>query len=57
MVSPRPVSQTDAWRRMTDGRGYPAPIAELLGHSIALAAMLGANQKDAGRTTKATKRA
>ena len=42
---------TGAWRRMTEGRGYPAPIAELLGQSIALTAMLGANHKDAGRIT------
>ena len=39
------VCLTGAWRRMTEGRNYPAPIAELLGHSIALTAMLGANQK------------
>src|SRR5258706_14693817 len=36
---------------MAAGRGYPAPIVELLGHSIALTTMLGANQKDAGRIT------
>lgn len=44
----RLVCLTGAWRRMTEGRGYPAPIAELLGHSIALTAMLGANQKRDG---------
>ena len=47
----RLVCLTGAWRRMTEGRGYPAPIVELLGQSIALAAILGANQKDAGRVT------
>jgi molecular chaperone Hsp33 len=47
----RLVCLTGAWRRMTEGRGYPAPIAELLGHSIALTAMLGANQKNTGRIT------
>src|SRR5512132_3623424 len=47
----RLVCLTGAWRRMIDGRAYPAPIAELLGHSTALVAMLGANQKDAGRVT------
>jgi len=47
----RLVCLTGAWRRMTEGRGYPAQIAELLGHATALATMLGANQKDAGRVT------
>ena len=41
----RLVCLTGAWRRMTDGRGYPARIVELLGQSTALAALLGANQK------------
>ena len=47
----RLVCLTGAWKKMTDGRGYPPRVAELLGHSMALAAMLGANQKDAGRIT------
>ena len=47
----RLVCLTGAWRRMTEGRAYPAPIAELLGHATALVAMLGANQKDPGRVT------
>ena len=47
----RLVCLTRAWQRVTEGRGYPAPIVELLGHSIALTAMLGANQKDAGRVS------
>jgi molecular chaperone Hsp33 len=45
----RLVCLTGAWRRMTDGRGYPAPVAELLGQSTALTALLGANRKVAGR--------
>jgi molecular chaperone Hsp33 len=49
-VRGRLVCLTGAWRRMTEGRGYPPRIAELLGHSIALAAMLGANQKQDGRS-------
>jgi molecular chaperone Hsp33 len=47
----RLVCLTGAWRRVTEGRGYPAPVAALLGHSVALAAMLAAQQKDAGRIT------
>ncbi len=47
----RLVCLTGAWQRMVGDRGYPAPIAELLGQSIALTAMLGANHKDAGRIT------
>jgi len=47
----RLVCLTGAWQRVTEGRNYPAPIAELLGDSIALTAMLAAQQKDAGRIT------
>jgi molecular chaperone Hsp33 len=47
----RLVCLTGAWRRMTEGRHYPERITELLGHSTALAAILGANQKDTGRIT------
>jgi len=47
----RLVCLTQSWRKMAAGRGYPAAIAELLGHSIALTTMLAANQKDAGRIT------
>jgi molecular chaperone Hsp33 len=50
-VRGRLVCLTGVWREMTGGRGYPANVAELLGHSTALAAILGANQKDAGRIT------
>jgi len=51
----RLVCLTGAWRRMNEGRGYPPPVAELLGHATALAAILGANRKhgagNAGRVT------
>ncbi|MGH8766440.1 MAG: Hsp33 family molecular chaperone HslO [Burkholderiales bacterium] len=51
-VRGRLVCLTGAWKKMTEGRGYPRRIAELLGHSIALTAILGANRKkDAGRVT------
>jgi molecular chaperone Hsp33 len=50
-VRGRLVCLTGAWQRVTEGRGYPAPVAALLGHSIALTAMLAAHQKDAGRIT------
>ncbi|MEO8145297.1 MAG: Hsp33 family molecular chaperone HslO [Betaproteobacteria bacterium] len=44
----RLVCLTDAWSKMTEGRGYPPQVTELLGHSTALAALLGANQKNDG---------
>jgi molecular chaperone Hsp33 len=47
----RLVCLTGAWRRMLEGREYPPRVAELLGHSTALAVLLGANRKDAGRVT------
>jgi molecular chaperone Hsp33 len=47
----RLVCLTGAWQRMLDGRGYPADIAALLGHTTALNVLLGANQKGAGRVT------
>jgi molecular chaperone Hsp33 len=47
----RLVCLTGAWTRMLEGRNYPAKIIELLGHTTALAVLLGANQKDAGRVT------
>lgn len=54
-VRGRLVCLTGAWQRMTEGRGYPLRIAELLGHSTALAAILGANQKkDGGRAGRVT---
>jgi len=47
----RMVCLTGVWRRMLEGRDYPDNVAELLGHTTALAVLLGANQKDAGRVT------
>jgi molecular chaperone Hsp33 len=47
----RLVCLTGSWQRMLDGRGYPADIAALLGHTTALNVLLGANQKGAGRVT------
>src|SRR5512139_1427664 len=47
----RLVCLTGAWRRMTEGRGYPARVAELLGHSTALTALLGANRKISGQVS------
>jgi len=46
----RLVCLTSAWTRMLEGRGYPARIVELLGHTTALAVLLGANQKQEGRS-------
>jgi molecular chaperone Hsp33 len=42
---------TGAWQHMLDGRGYPASIVSLLGHTTALNILLGANQKGSGRIT------
>jgi molecular chaperone Hsp33 len=54
-VRGRLVCLTTAWRRMTEGRGYPPAIAELLGHSTALATLLAASQaKDGGRAGRVT---
>jgi molecular chaperone Hsp33 len=50
-VRGRLVCLTGAWQRMLDGRSYPAHIARLLGHTTALAVLLGANQKGARRVT------
>ena len=47
----RLVCLTGAWRRMVEGRGYPARIAELLGHTVALSVLLAANQKGRRRLT------
>ena len=44
-VRGRLVCLTGAWQRMTEGRAYPAPVVEMLGHATALAAILGANHK------------
>jgi molecular chaperone Hsp33 len=54
-VRGRLVCLTGAWRHMTEGRGYPPAIAELLGQSTALATILAANQKkDGGRAGRVT---
>jgi molecular chaperone Hsp33 len=54
-VRGRLVCLTGAWKRMTEGRGYPPRIAELLGHSTAHATILGASQKkDGGRAGRVT---
>ncbi|MBS0336794.1 MAG: Hsp33 family molecular chaperone HslO [Proteobacteria bacterium] len=47
----RLVCLSGAWARMVEGRDYPAPIAEVLGQTTALAVLLGANQKGSGRVT------
>jgi molecular chaperone Hsp33 len=47
----RLVCLTGAWGRMLEGRGYPARIVSLLGHTTALNVLLAANQKGAGRVT------
>ena len=47
----RLVCLTGAWRRMLEGRGYPPHIVGLLGHTTALAVLLGANQKGKSRVT------
>jgi molecular chaperone Hsp33 len=47
----RLVCLTGAWEKMLEGRSYPPQIAALLGQTTALATLLGANRKGAGRTT------
>jgi molecular chaperone Hsp33 len=47
----RLVCLTGAWTRMLEGRDYSPRVAELLGHTTALAVLLGANLKDRGRVT------
>ena len=47
----RLVCLTGAWRRMLEGRSYPSHVARLLGHTTALAVLLGANQKGRRRVT------
>src|SRR4029078_13707342 len=47
----RLVCLTAAWQRMVEGRDYPPRIAELLGHTVALSVLLGANQKGRRRVT------
>jgi molecular chaperone Hsp33 len=40
-----------AWREMIAGRDYPEPVAELLGQLAAVATLITANLKQAGRLT------
>ena len=47
----RLVCLSQAWRAMTEGRGYPPHIAELLGQTTVLGVLLGANRKEAARVT------
>lgn len=39
------------WQRMLAGRGYPAPVAELLGEMSATTLLIGCNLKQPGRIT------
>lgn len=43
------VRLTSSWRAMQDGRGYPDAIRQLLGEMSAVALLIGANLKQAGR--------
>jgi molecular chaperone Hsp33 len=47
----RLVCLGESWRRMLEGRAYPSSVADLLGHTTALAVLLGAGQKGARRLT------
>ena len=47
----RLVCLTGAWKNMVEGRAYPPQIASLLGETMALGVLLGANQKGKGRIT------
>lgn len=40
-----------AWRQMTEGRDYPAPVAQLLGEMTATTLLLAGNLKQPGRMT------
>ena len=50
-VRGRLVCLTGAWKRMVEGRGYPPRVAQLLGRTVALSVLLGANQKGRRRVT------
>lgn len=41
----------DCWRQMQAGRGYAPPVAQVLGEMAAVAALIGAQLKQAGRLT------
>lgn len=45
------VRLDDVWQALQAGRGYPAPVARLLGEMSAVAAVIGANLKQPGRLT------
>jgi len=45
------VSLDSAWRSLLAGRGYPAPVANLLGEMGAVATLIAANLKQPGRMT------
>jgi len=47
----RLVVLNDVWQRMTEGRRYPPVIAELLGHTVSVCVLLGAQRKGRQRTT------
>lgn len=47
----RLVCLSDSWKKMVEGRDYPARIASLLGQTAALGVLLGANQKGRGKIT------
>jgi molecular chaperone Hsp33 len=50
-VRGRLVSLSQAWQQMLAGRGHPAEVAALLGHTTTLAVLLAANRKGSGRIT------
>ncbi|MCK2128006.1 Hsp33 family molecular chaperone HslO [Thauera aromatica] len=45
------VRLTDVWQAMQVGRGYPAPVARLLGEMSAVSAVIAGNLKQPGRLT------
>jgi molecular chaperone Hsp33 len=45
------VSLDAAWRSLLAGRGYPAPVANMLGEISAVATLIAANLKQPGRMT------
>ncbi|APR05462.1 Hsp33 family molecular chaperone HslO [Thauera chlorobenzoica] len=45
------VRLTDVWQAMQAGRGYPAPVARLLGEMSAVSAVIAGNLKQPGRLT------
>lgn len=45
------VRLEDCWQHMQEGRGYPAPVANLLGEMAAVTALIAGQLKQAGRLT------